>query len=303
MNAPARLDGLLPSQVADALAAACRETGIAASGARLLRMHSNTVIYLPASNAVARINAGAEGEKRVTASLTATQWLARKGFPTVRPKVGRAVVHDSIVVSFWEFERTIHAERSLSTLARLQRELHDITAASLALPAMPAPLHSVTRALDDYPDALEDSDRIWLAREISECGQRWASIRFELPAGLVHGDAHPNNLLHTPRGPLLGDWDHVGHGPREWDLVQAFYFHRRFPAQGDDLDAAARTYGWDLRAWPRLDDLIGIREISGLGSYIRTAAAKPATRAELAYRIKTLREHDTTAPWNSPACS
>jgi len=43
--------------------------------------------------------------------------------------------------------------------------------------------------------------------------------------------------------------------------------------------------------------------IVGLGSYIRTATAKPQARAELAYRIKTLREHDIAVPWNSPSRS
>ena len=50
-------------------------------------------------------------------------------------------------------------------------------------------------------------------------------------------------------------------------------------------------------------DLIDIREVSGLGSYIRTAAAKPHARAELAYRIKILRERDITARCNSPSRS
>lgn len=303
MDTSAVQGGRLLPQMTDALAAACAETGMTGEGARLLRVHSNTVFYLPASGAVARINTGADGAARVAASLAATRWLAQRGFPTVRPKVGRVVVHGGIVVSFWVFEETIPAARSLTALARLLRELHDITDPGLDLPAMPAPLRSVTTALASHPHVLDAGDCTWLAGQIGECERRWAGMRFALPTGLVHGDAHPNNLLYTRRGPLLGDWDHVGHGPREWDLVQSHYFHRRFPEAGDDLNAAALAYGRDLREWPGIDDLVAIREISGLGSYIRTAAAKPTTRAELAYRIKTLREHDTTARWNSPSRS
>jgi len=296
-------DGLLPREVTDALAGACSETGMVAAGARLIRVHSNTVFYLPASNAVARINAGIDGARRVATSLTATRWLARQGFPTVRPKVHRVVVHAGLVVSFWEYEETATASRSLAALAGLLRELHSFTDVHLDLPPMPSPLGGVARALDDHPGAFDGSDRSWLSNEITACQRRWEAMRFVLPAGLAHGDAHPNNLLYAQRGVLLADWDHVGCGPREWDLVQAAYFCRRFPAPGDDLDAAARAYGWDLRTWPGADDLIGIREVSGLGSYIRTAAAKPQARAELAYRIKTLRERDITAPWNSPSRS
>jgi hypothetical protein len=272
-------------------------------GARLLRMHSNTVFYLPASNAVARINAGLDGSNRVAASLAATRWLARQGFPTVRPKVNRPVVHDGVVVSFWEYEETVESGRSLTALAELLRELHSYGDVSLDLSSMPNPVLGTAQALQEHPGAFDRDDRDWLANEISACGQRWDAMRFPRPAGLIHGDAHPNNLLYTRRGVLLGDWDHVGYGPREWDLVQAVYFHSRFPAPGDDLDAAARVYGWDLRTWPGVNDLVGIREVSGLGAYIRTAAAKPFARTELAYRITTLREHDTTAPWNSPSPS
>jgi aminoglycoside phosphotransferase (APT) family kinase protein len=296
-------DGSLSQEVTDALAGACSETGMVAAGAQLIRIHSNTVFYLPVSNAVARINAGIDGARRVAASLTATEWLARQRFPTVRPKVRRAVVRAGLVVSFWEYEETVKASRSLAGLARLLRELHSFTDVRMDLPSMPSPLEGVARALDDHPEAFDGDDRSWLSNEIAERQRRWQQMQFALPTGLVHGDAHPNNLLYARRGVLLADWDHVGYGPREWDLVQAAYFCRRFPAPGDDLDVAARAYGWDLRTWSGADDLIGIREVSGLGSYIRTAAAKPLARAELAYRIKTLREQDITAPWSSPSHS
>jgi hypothetical protein len=44
-----------------------------AADAQLMRMHSNTVFYLPTSNSAARINMGIDGARRVAASLTATQ--------------------------------------------------------------------------------------------------------------------------------------------------------------------------------------------------------------------------------------
>lgn len=303
MDTPAVRSGLLPQQITDALAIACAKAGLAGAGARLMRVHSNTVFYLPSSNAVARINSGTDGARRVAASLTATQWLARQGFPTVRPRASRPVVHGELVVSFWEYEQTVPSGRSLPALAELLRTLHSFRDVPLDLPSMPSPLHGVAQALHDHPEAFDGSDRAWLSDEISDCQRRWAEMRFVLAAGLIHGDAHPNNMLYTQHGVLLGDWDHVGYGPREWDLVQAVYFHRRFPSPDDDLDTAARVYGWDLRTWPGADDLVSIREVSGLGSYIRTAAAKPDARAELAYRIKTLRERDITAPWNSPSRS
>jgi len=293
--------GPVSRAVQDALASACDETGIPAAGAHLLHVHSNTVFFLPASNVVARISGGPDGVERIAASLRATRWLSDQGFPTVRPKVNRVVTLDGIVVSFWEYEETVPADRSMPALARLLRTLHTYGEVGVDLPQIGNPVYGTAQAVRDFPEAFDGDDRNWLSDELRVCERRWEAMRFVLPTGLVHGDAHPNNVLYTRRGALLGDWDHVGYGPPEWDLVQAIYFHRRFPTPSDDLDAAARIYGWDLREWSEVDTLVGIGEISGLGSYIRTAAANPGTRAELAYRIKTLREHDTQAPWNSPS--
>jgi hypothetical protein len=127
-------NGLLPQQVTDALAIACAEAGLTGAGARLMRVHSNTVFYLPASNAVARINSGTDGARRVAASLTATRWLAQHGFPTVRPKVNKPVVHGDLVVSFWEYEQTVPSSRSLTALAELLRALHSFRDVPLNLP-------------------------------------------------------------------------------------------------------------------------------------------------------------------------
>jgi aminoglycoside phosphotransferase (APT) family kinase protein len=166
---------------------------------------------------------------------------------------------------------------------------------------MADPLTGVKCAVKNHPEAFDGDDRKWLADAVSASRRRWREFDFYLPRGLIHGDAHPNNVLYTPHGALLGDWDHVSAGPREWDLVQSLYFHRRFPAVGADPQTVAEVYGWDLRSWPEADELIAVREISGLGAYARTAAFKPAARAELAYRIQTLRQNDTLATWNSPS--
>jgi len=129
-----------------------------------------------------------------------------------------------------------------------------------------------------------------------------AKLDFPLPAGLIHGDAHIGNLMRSASGQvILGDWDHVATGPREWDLVQIHYIHRRFGRAADeDINAFTTSYGWDIRDWPGLETLIAVREITGLSAHIRTAPYKPFTREQLAYRLDTLRRGETTARWLSP---
>ena len=146
-------------------------------------------------------------------------------------------------------------------------------------------------------------DRDWLAGQIEELSARWAVLRFPDPPALIHGDAHPGNLIRAPHGTIvLGDWDHVAIGPREWDLAQVFYTGWRlgYPAQ-EDVDGFGAAYGWDPRDCPGLLALVAIREISGLSPYIRNAPAQPFAQRELAMRIGTLQAGDRFARWNRPS--
>lgn len=294
---------LVSERMKHALLAGCRDAGIDGEGAELMRVHSNTVFHLPAADAVARIGSGPDAMEQVAVSLEVTSWLDAIGFATVRPLVRRAFTYDGLTVSFWVFEDAADAVQPSATLASLLRRLHGVRDMPIQVPEMQSPLRGVARAVRDTPEAFDGDDRSWLEREVRACESRWQSLTFALPTGLIHGDAHPNNLLHTLRGALLCDWDHVALGPREWDLVQAAYFHRRFPKPSDDLDGAARVYGWDLRLWEGFDELIAVREISGLGAYVRTASSKPSARDELAHRIRTLRDGDIQARWHSPTAS
>jgi hypothetical protein len=108
--------------------------------------------------------------------------------------------------------------------------------------------------------------------------------------------------MRTPDGAIiLGDWDHVAIGPREWDLAQIYYTQRRFGRPPEtDLDRFAEAYEWEPRCWPGLPTMIATREITGLSSYIRTAATKPFSHRELGRRLDSLRAGDSTARWNTP---
>jgi aminoglycoside phosphotransferase (APT) family kinase protein len=289
----------LYDRVRAALHAACASAGVDCSHARLLRLHSNAVFHLPAHDLIARVSTG-ELHQRIATSLTVTAWLADQGFPTIRPVLCTPVPASGFVVSVWQYVETSEAPRTAADLARLLRRLHALPPPPFDLPEMPSALAGTLDAARAHPEAFADGDQQWLIDRIAQLEAAWTRLRFALPRGLVHGDAHPNNLLPTAEVVLLGDWDHTGRGPREWDLVQPHYFHRRFTTTRADVDRAAEDYGWDIRTWPGLDTLISVREISGLGSYVRTAAVKPASKHELAFRIATLRAGDISAAWHSP---
>jgi aminoglycoside phosphotransferase (APT) family kinase protein len=298
-------DGGLRAEFDAVLAAACDRIRITGTDAQLLHLHSNAIFALPSAGLVVRIATNPAAYDRVAASLKVTGWLAGNGFPCTVPAPvdGQPFVIDGKVVSFWHPVRAVPSPRaSAKELASVLRDLH-----SRPLPPDPPavltdPLASVAGAVSEGPDGLPRGQREWLSARISQLRVCWAELGFPQPPGLIHGDAHPGNLIRTPEGNLvLGDWDHVAVGPRVWDLAQVFYTSRRFgqPAR-QDLDGFAVAYGWDPRNWPGLANLVAIRELSGLSPYIRNAATQRFAREELGLRLKTLQANDTDAGWNRP---
>jgi len=287
------------------LAAVGKRLRVPVDDAKLLRLHSNASFALASAGLVVRIATNPDALQRVTASIDVTRWLAARGFPCVVPAdvEGQPLIVAGHVVSLWQFlPLTAGHPPTGAELGNLLHELHAQPDPPHPLGRFSDPFTSVASALDEAPGAMPGTTRSWLKGRITWLRDRWSAMDFARSPGLIHGDAHISNLMRTTSGEVvLGDWDHVAVGPREWDLMQIHFMRRRFGrATEDDLDAFGSSYGWDIRDWPGLDTLIAIREITGLSPYIRTAETKPFSRQQLAYRLKTLQTQDGAARWESP---
>jgi aminoglycoside phosphotransferase (APT) family kinase protein len=286
------------------LEAVGRRLGVRVDDAELLHLHSNVSYRLPQPGWVVRIATNPDALDDIAASVRVTRWLARRDFPCVVPAAlpDQPFREAGRVVSVWDYVPTIDASATGADLGRILRQLHDTPTPPEPPATLTDPLASVRRALHQTPEALPPPEREWLADEIVNLGVRWSSLTLPHPPALIHGDAHPGNLLETADGRvLLGDWDHVAIGPREWDLAQIHYTHRRFgrpPA--DDLAEFADAYGWDIRTWDGLETIVAVREVSGLSAYIRTTPTKPFAREELQRRVRDLREGRESALWRRP---
>lgn len=288
------------------LAAVGQRIDVAVEHARLLHLHSNAIFALPAAGLLIRIATNPDVFDRIAASLRVTRWLAAKGFPCVVPAdiAGQPFVEGGRVVSIWQYLATVSEPRpTAAELGRLLRTLHDQPILPNTPDRLTDPLASMAGALEECADALPSTHRRWLANRISQLRAAWHALEFPHPPGLIHGDAHPGNLMHTPTGyTILGDWDHVAIGPREWDLAQIHYTRRRFGRPSDDeIDRFVASYGWDLRGWSGLPTLVAVREISGLSPYLRTAKSKPFSARELAHRLNTLQRQDNATRWTAPS--
>jgi aminoglycoside phosphotransferase (APT) family kinase protein len=281
---------------------AASRLGVPAHDARLLRLHGNASYLLPSAGLVIRIAPTAQVLGPVTASIAVTRWLAGRGFPCTVPADidDQPFVIAGHVVSAWKYLPTAGTPSPASAeMGTILRQLHAQGEPACPLPGLGDLLASVTAEISHAPDAIPPASQSWLAGRITQLRRQWHALDFSRPAGLIHGDAHIGNLMRAASGQaVLGDWDHVATGPREWDLAQIHYMDRRFGQTGPDgVSAFAAAYGWDIRTWPGLDTLIAIREIWGLRPYIRTGRDRPAYRQQLTYRLHTLQSGDTQARW------
>jgi phosphotransferase family enzyme len=280
-----------------------RRCGVSVEDAELVREHSNAIVALPRAGLLVRVAGNPAALERIRRSVSVTRWLAGRGYPCVAPVGVEPFMAAGRPVSVWRLLDV--ADGPLGTgaeLGGLLRALHEQPAPPFPLGDID-PLAGVRQAVESAAGGLDEADRAWLRGRVGELAAAWERCRPALPYGLIHGDAHAGNLLRLRGGGVvLADWDHTANGPREWDLIQLPYLSRRFGRYGaEDVAEFSTVYGWDVREWGGYENLIEIREVSGLSPYARGAASDRWMRRELAYRIATLRDQDEDARWNSPS--
>ncbi|GAA2001273.1 aminoglycoside phosphotransferase family protein [Catenulispora subtropica] len=299
-----RIDHLLQTK----LESACGLRGINPAGARLLHNYSNTIFHLPADDVLVRITVGPADIERVRLTQAVTGWLARThDFPATAPY--RAVepvrLADGAVASFWEYhQQPQQLEYTSADLAALLRRLHQID--DNGQPSGIGswqPLTSLETALaENIPDTvLPADDLIWLKQEITAVREELADVRWELPYGLIHGDAWAGNLLARDRSTalLLGDWDWVSIGPREVDLVPTWHAARRYGRDTAWTQAFAETYDYELSDSPGFETLMRMRDFMQLTGPLRHSATQPRYRDALRQRLDGIRSGDRAGHWRT----
>jgi hypothetical protein len=285
---------------ASALAAACAAAGLDSSGAEVIYHRANTVFKLASAPVVARLRytrGSAALLERLTVSVRVTEWLAGQGFPAVRPlDVEQPVPAHRYLVTFWHYVPSGgRPRRDIESLARLLRQLHALSPPPVRLPVT-APLGSLREDAAGC-EWITESERGWLLARCDELEGRYAAADSALGCGLVHGDAHPGNLIHGPGPVLLCDWDSVSYGPREQDLIPVRMGYR-YGRPGAEWDQLCRCYQVDPGGLSVLPLLERMRELRALAAYLRMAD-HPRARSELTHRIHDLMSGTHSEPWHA----
>jgi len=281
-----------PGAAASALRDAASRRGLEARGAQLIRLFGTAVYHLPPAAAVARIAlvTSPNSVTRLATSVRVTRWLTEIGFPSVEPiRVDQPVTSHGCVVTFWRYLPQHGPPPAPADLGHLLRQLHRLDPPPVPLPIY-EPLASLRRAAA-ASRAISEDERAWLTDRCEQLTGAYGKLSFQLPAGLIHGDAWRGNLLRDGHRVVLADWDAVSTGHREIDLIPTLQAPR-FGLPADQRNAFIAAYGTDIRSWDGYPVLRGMRELSTLTALLRDGHADAAAQQELRIRLRSIRAGD-----------
>jgi aminoglycoside phosphotransferase (APT) family kinase protein len=290
------LDGRFTREkLAEALTGAAALLGLDPSGARLLRFTNNAVYQLTSAPVVLRIVGSRTLRHRAERVVAVARHFERHGIPAIRllPGVDQPLSVGEHVVTAWVHVPEVR-RATAKDLGRLLRRVHE-------LPAPDGvgewdPLGDVRARIADAEE-LQAADRRFLLRRCVEVAAALKHLEYPLPRGLIHGDAHPGNVIAGPDGPVLCDFDSSCVGPPEWDLTPLAVGRERFADPAGRYRMLADVYGFDVTAWEGFPVLRAARELKLTTSVLPILRSHPQVRAELRRRLTDLRTGRTGDPW------
>ncbi len=292
--------GRLTRTTLDALLAAIgKQTGLDVRDAQLIKFTNNAVFRLLHEPVVVRIAGSATMRARVAKVVEVAHWLAAHEAPAVRllDGVPQPLQVDGQLVTLWQAIPLGGSPPTGTDLARILRVIHGLPAPAAPLPGW-QPFEEIRSRLAE-PEGLDDGDLVYLLGECERIEAELAEISYVLPPGPIHGDAFLGNLIPSPDGPVICDFDSSADGPREWDLTPVAVGRLRFDYPGDAYGELAAGYGFDVLSWPGFPVLRQIRELKLVTSVIPILRSNPGLREQWAFRLRSFRERDTAAKWST----
>jgi aminoglycoside phosphotransferase (APT) family kinase protein len=283
----------------DILERACAIAGLDATGARLLRVGSNTVYRLK-DPIIARISRPGADPGQVRQTVAVARWLQSVEYPAVRVvDVNQPVVVDQHVVTFWDAVSDDSDQyASVAEVAQVLAQLHQLTVPEDLDLSELAPFANAAQRIETNT-WLNPDDRAFLTATLTQMRALYAGLGFTLPPGVIHGDASIGNVLRDSHGhPVVIDLDGFAVGPREWDLAMTAIYYDSFGWHTrQEYQDFVRVYGYDIMTWPGYPAMRAIREFLMVTWVIQKAPESEQAAAEAAKRIAALRAGASRKDW------
>lgn len=210
--------------------------------------------------------------------------------------MSQPVMIDRHPVTFWTEVPGPHGDASVAELGAALRVLHGVEGMA-GLPPLDPWEHTPDR-IERAP--LSPAERQVLRDVLAEVQDGWASARFELSEGPIHGDAHVGNLIRDVNGEsVLIDFDSACTGPREWDLVPTGLYATSLGwISKAEYESFVAAYGFDVTAVPAYGLLSRMRELRITAWSAMHAAESGHMAAEVSHRVACLADPGLPRHWS-----
>jgi aminoglycoside phosphotransferase (APT) family kinase protein len=279
--------------------ASCQVAGLDYSGARLLRLGENALFHLPAEAVVVRIARTMDYWRDVVKELSVSRWLAGASFPAARVHqvAGQPLEVSGHPVTFWQFINGREGSNAdIATLGKLLHRLHGMPRpAEFELPGEEI-LGRVSGRIERSPVAGPDKE--FFLRRFHELAEQVSVLRYPLPPGPTHGDAHTGNLMFCDGGPVLIDFERFAWGHPEWDLSMTATEYLTAGWWTDaEYSSFAEAYGYDVTSWAEgFPVLRAVHEVKMTTWLMQNVGESPDIAREYETRLRTIRG-EAASPW------
>ncbi|MEV6928099.1 aminoglycoside phosphotransferase family protein [Dactylosporangium sp. NPDC051485] len=298
LNAQQR-EPLTPATLAAVVQAVGEQLDVDVRDAVMVKFTNNAVFRLAHAPVVVRIAGSEAMRQRAPKVVQMAAWLAELGHPAVRLVSGidQPITAHGHLVTAWQTVPETGARPTGHDLAAIIRMFEALPPPPFPLPTW-NPFVEIWQRIRDA-DGVTSAELAFLEHLTAEVQQRLRDVRFALPPGVIHGDIFAGNVLMSPDGPVICDFDSTSIGPREWDLTPVAVGKLRFDYPGDTHSVLAADYGFDVTTWDGFPVLQQIRELKLITSVLPILNTNPRIRAQWRHRFDSIRNGDTSAKWTT----
>lgn len=266
----------------------------------LIRFGTNAIYHLPDYRLVIRISRPELNLEIEKQRYECVKFLMGRGLQWIpRDEHFSESVVEGSYVTFWQHVPPSVTAINYEIFGKLLRQFHDLSLGYQgALPEMDA-----IKIVEDRLKYLakhnipSEEDFKFILERWTDVSKSYRKFKSKLGVGVIHGDADAGNTIQNAKANYLFDHDFLSIGAREWDLIPVLVAHRRFDVSDASYEAFCKGIGYDVREDKNLMRLVHYRELSSVTWLYRNQGLSDKLDAEIANRIRSLKDGDETAKW------
>lgn len=263
--------------------------------AEVIRIGENALIR--SHPFIVRIARAADAYADACKEVAVSDWLTSAGIRASRTSDHKQpLMVAGHPVTVWRHLDSEGRKATAHELAALLASLHELPEDGRPQSLPDFDLFDRVDARLAHPDAPADAVA-YLRDELVRLRAEYAALSYPSNQSAIHGDAHVQNVMVTPEGCVLIDFERFGIGHPEDDLAVTATEHTVGWHTDADYGAFCDEYGRDVTEWAGFETLRRVNLLKITSWLMQNVGNSPDIREEFDVRLATLRDGTAPRPW------